>query len=792
MSFNFVVVVLLALVVAGCAAENVLSLNLKPCLNGGDYAYRVSVHCANRTATDGHNANMQSNELLQQNAYKYDIAEEKCPAQRYALYVRIINTKYPDFSIWPGDFVKTLTMKQGSNSHQLTFGNFFKIVILPKLEENSKMFYRLNVYCAAAAAAGGSDRHQPAEFKTFTKFDTLVVFNMEQRKCEQYSVNVWPVHQDWMDRHEMFNQPALVRGGIGVANGATQAIYFQTEFKLAIAPPLAPNSGKVYYVEAKCHDREAQMYRTYTAEANATQIVLNAIECTAYDISVWKLDNHLMQNALMKLVPNDQKNKVESKAVKIVRNSVYNFMYLPNSADKKLKRLPFHHMDDDAVNPMVTTKQQKLGQTSASNINQNQQQQQQKLAQTLTNFQSQIAEATQQQNNKIDALQRQIAEINQLYDKKLEQTLTKVQSEISKIMKHEEKNISTKIDELRIEMEVTNEQDEKEILNKLDALQTEIAQIKQNDAIKFVQMFTHLQNELSSLKKADENQLEQSLTNFRNELEEIKQREAEKWKKMTTLINTLLDGVAEIKQLEQKKLMQLPAQIDEIRNEINLKFDQLSINKAEVRQEIAATKQENMEKCEQISTHLDCLRTEIAGIKQKEDDELGGQMFANIAQFMHEFKQTKNEHGEIKRDLNEIRTTIFEIKEFLETEKSNGTNAAALSPSAAHKVTAQSGKSALDATMPKRAKSRRPFSLQVCADGNALLQAVGRHRCAALHFFDDRPSQTMIARAFLSMNKLMTSDSRPLGPCAQWPCVLLDNLANELDERLTSNQSASL
>ncbi|KAI3416407.1 hypothetical protein GPALN_005939 [Globodera pallida] len=318
MPFNFVVVVLLALVVAGCAAENVLRLKLKPCLIG-NYAYRVSVHCANRTVTDGQNPNLQSTELMQQNAYyKYDVidlnslnwqviklkfGEEKCPEQRYHLYVRIINTKYIDFSIWPNDFVKTLTMTQGLNIHQLTFGNFFKIAILPKLEENSKMFYRLNVFCESAAA-GGSDRHRPAEFKTFTKFDTLVVFNMEQRKCEQYSVNVWPVHQDWMDRHEMFNQPALIRD-VAVANGATQAIYFQSEFKLAISPPLAPNSGKVYYVEVKCHDREAQIYRTYTAaETNTTQIVLNAIECTEYDISVWTLDNDLMQNAFMINGPN--------------------------------------------------------------------------------------------------------------------------------------------------------------------------------------------------------------------------------------------------------------------------------------------------------------------------------------------------------------------------------------------------------------------------------------------------------------------------------------------------------
>uniref|UniRef100_A0A183C5J7 Uncharacterized protein n=1 Tax=Globodera pallida TaxID=36090 RepID=A0A183C5J7_GLOPA len=505
MSFNFVVVVLLALVVAGCAAENVLRLKLKPCLTG-NYAYRVSVHCANRTVTDGQNPNLQSTELMQQNAYyKYDVidlnslncqviklkfGEEKCPEQRYHLYVRIINTKYIDFSIWPNDFVKTLTMTQGLNIHQLTFGNFFKIAILPKLEENSKMFYRLNVFCESAAA-GGSDRHRPAEFKTFTKFDTLVVFNMEQRKCEQYSVNVWPVHQDWMDRHEMFNQPALIRD-VAVANGATQAIYFQSEFKLAISPPLAPNSGKV--------------------------------------------------------------------------NSVYNFMYLPNSADKKLKRLPSHHMDDDAVNPMVTTKQQKLGQTSADNINENQQQQQ-KLAQTLTNFQSEIAEATRQQNelsNKLDALQTQIAQIKQNDATKLEQSLTNFQNELEEIKQREAEKW-------------------KKMTTLINILLNEVAEIKQLEQKKLMQLPAQLdefQNEMNS----KFGQLSINKDEIRQEIAATKQENMEKFEQISTHLGCLRTEIAGIKQKEDDKLGgQMSANIEQLMHE----FKQIKNEHGEIKRDLS-------------------------------------------------------------------------------------------------------------------------------------------------------------------------------------------------------------
>ncbi|KAI3416348.1 hypothetical protein GPALN_005882 [Globodera pallida] len=324
MYHHYLLLVLLTLVV-GCVADNDVywvRVQLTPRLYD-DHHYYVQATCSSTNInTTAFSVSREKNDLAD---LKIGDKSRRCPG-KYQIAVGIFynndnDQKKLEWSTWLAPHTsQSATFEEGKNVviNLIKFGNYFKLNILPNLAEtfNSKMLYRVNVYCA------GKER---VEFKTYTQSKTMVVFNTVLSKCEQYDVKVWPIRKEWMQIENTFGEPVLAHEGIRVKNGATYQINFTNHFNLAISPPLAPNVGQVYYAEVKCHGREAETFRTYT-EANA-QIVLNAIECTEFDISVWKLDNQMVQNA-QQLFPIEEQNLSNEFAVIIENDGTYQFNYI--------------------------------------------------------------------------------------------------------------------------------------------------------------------------------------------------------------------------------------------------------------------------------------------------------------------------------------------------------------------------------------------------------------------------------------------------------------------------------
>uniref|UniRef100_A0A183CNI5 Uncharacterized protein n=1 Tax=Globodera pallida TaxID=36090 RepID=A0A183CNI5_GLOPA len=177
MYHHYLLLVLLALVV-GCVADHDvywISVHLTPSLYNDDHKYYVEAACSTNTLLKT-NASSVSME-------KFDLAElvigdksDICLGQ-YLIGVGMLNKQdllnKQDWSTWSAPHKSTSeTFKKGENiiNHDINFGNYFKLNILPNLAEtfNSKMLYRVNVYCA------GKER---VEFKTYTQSKTMVVFN---------------------------------------------------------------------------------------------------------------------------------------------------------------------------------------------------------------------------------------------------------------------------------------------------------------------------------------------------------------------------------------------------------------------------------------------------------------------------------------------------------------------------------------------------------------------------------------------------------------------------------------
>uniref|UniRef100_A0A914I317 Uncharacterized protein n=1 Tax=Globodera rostochiensis TaxID=31243 RepID=A0A914I317_GLORO len=329
MYHHYLLLVLLALV-GGCVADADVywvRVYLTPSLYDDHHFYYVQATCS-------------SNKELKTNAFsvsreknlanlKVGIKSARCP-DKYQIAVAIIynndkknldDDQKLEWSAWTApNTSQTDTFKEDiiSIDYHIKFGNYFKLDILPNLAEtfNSKMVYRVNVYCA------GKER---VEFKTYTQSKTMVVFNTALSKCDNYDVKVWPIRKEWKKIENTFGEPVLAHEGIRVKNGATYQINFANYFNLAIGPPLTPNSGQVYYAEVKCHGREADTFRTYTEDD--AQIVLNAFECTEYDIFVWKLDNQMVINA-EKLFPIEEQKPSNEFAVIIENDGTYQFNYI--------------------------------------------------------------------------------------------------------------------------------------------------------------------------------------------------------------------------------------------------------------------------------------------------------------------------------------------------------------------------------------------------------------------------------------------------------------------------------
>ncbi|KAL3072313.1 hypothetical protein niasHT_039130 [Heterodera trifolii] len=297
--FAAFVVVLLALV-GGCAAENGLAVEMVPTLIG-DYAYRDRY-------TQRIKRGAETVEII-----RIELGERK---DGHMLEIGMVNGQNLNFQILRTNITKQIWLNEKSAAQQnmrITFGTHFKIDISPSLWPNSKMVYRVDIFCA------GSDQRAAAEFKGYTKAEIVVVMNPQQNRanCEQFDVKVWPMHDEWMDKNETLNQPEFVARAIRVANGATHRIRFSNHFHLRISPPLGPNDDKVYFVEIKWQGNEGQCqtYRTQTEES--AQIVMVGEEKETggesgqnerqqqqkqkrhyYDIFVWKTSKMWVEKAV--------------------------------------------------------------------------------------------------------------------------------------------------------------------------------------------------------------------------------------------------------------------------------------------------------------------------------------------------------------------------------------------------------------------------------------------------------------------------------------------------------------
>uniref|UniRef100_A0A914GUR3 Uncharacterized protein n=2 Tax=Globodera rostochiensis TaxID=31243 RepID=A0A914GUR3_GLORO len=274
--------------------------------------YRVNVYCAGKERVEFKTYTQSKTMVV------FNTVLSKC--DKYDVKVWAIREEWMNIENTFGEPVlahEGIRVKNGA-TYQINFANYFNLDILPNLAEtfNSKMVYRVNVYCA------GKER---VEFKTYTQSKTMVVFNTVLSKCAKYDVKVWAIREEWMKIENTFGEPVLAHEGIRVKNGATYQINFANYFNLAIGPPLTPNSGQVYYAEVKCHGREADTFRTYTEDD--AQIVLNAFKCTEYDIFVWKLDNQMVINA-EKLFPIEEQKPSNEFAVIIENDGTYQFNYI--------------------------------------------------------------------------------------------------------------------------------------------------------------------------------------------------------------------------------------------------------------------------------------------------------------------------------------------------------------------------------------------------------------------------------------------------------------------------------
>uniref|UniRef100_A0A183C9W2 Cystatin domain-containing protein n=1 Tax=Globodera pallida TaxID=36090 RepID=A0A183C9W2_GLOPA len=184
---HFFLPVLFALVC--CVAEDLLEVQLVPSLHADRHKYFVVTKCPNDANDNNKLTICYSDDCQKSSSNTFDLVEMKvastnCPKE-YEIIVGMCNKNKQDWTTWPSVYSANIVMQMHENFkiHHITFGNHFKLAISPAFSEHSKMVYRVNVYCA------GIDQY---EFKTYTNYVTMVVFNSDQRKCDKYDVKVWP------------------------------------------------------------------------------------------------------------------------------------------------------------------------------------------------------------------------------------------------------------------------------------------------------------------------------------------------------------------------------------------------------------------------------------------------------------------------------------------------------------------------------------------------------------------------------------------------------------------------
>ncbi|KAI3414192.1 hypothetical protein GPALN_011649 [Globodera pallida] len=202
-------VVLLALV-GGCVADDkhVFGLQLMPTLFGYQHVYKVVINCVKKYTVQEYSDKNYVNKSMNIRRIQFDQIEfnlERC-LDETKIIVRMHNIKNLDFPIWPKAYKTSLAIVNQNAVHRISFGNFFKLIIVPWLaaiehnETAGKTFYRLDIHCAGSTKV--------AEFKTYTQYDTMVVFNSSKTKCDSYDVKVWPVHEHWLSDNTLTQPPS--------------------------------------------------------------------------------------------------------------------------------------------------------------------------------------------------------------------------------------------------------------------------------------------------------------------------------------------------------------------------------------------------------------------------------------------------------------------------------------------------------------------------------------------------------------------------------------------------------
>ncbi|KAL3082603.1 hypothetical protein niasHT_038192 [Heterodera trifolii] len=574
------VVVLLALV-GGCAAENALAVEMVPTLIG-DYAYRFALQNGDKKHLLGYTQRIKRGaETVEM--IRIELGERK---DGHMLEIGMVNGQNLNFQILRTNFTKQIWLNEQSAAQQnlrITFDTHFKIDISPSLWPNSKMVYRVDIFCA------GGDQRAAAEFKGYTKAEIVVVMNPQKNRanCEQFDVKVWPVHDEWMDKNETLNQPEFVARAIRVANGATHRIRFSNHFHLRISPPLGPNDDKVYIVEIKWqgNERQCQTYRTQTEES--AQIVIMGEEKETrgesgqnerqqqqkqkkhyYDIFVWKTSKMWVEKAvqanakdIMNIIPSQIKTEMKEFAVKIANESTYILNWTSNQSNKNLKRAP---NESDENN--LATKQQKL----------------------------------YIMDEQMEELQTKIEEMKRQNEMKTEQMSNKINHIGNEIIVQMKQQNEKSLKELQEKITETNRQNEK----KINGIRTEIGQIKQ--------------------KENDKKKLEELL-------EETTQENDQKMQEIFTQFGRIQTGIDELKHQNENGILR------------------------QICTEITLTKQRNERaenKMEQISTQIEQFGAEIAQIKQQKQKG----------------KENEGEMNSLRNEFDGLRTTVLELKQFLENE----------------------------------------------------------------------------------------------------------------------------
>ncbi|KAL3092027.1 hypothetical protein niasHS_005977 [Heterodera schachtii] len=263
-----------------------LQVQLEPSLYEDQHYYQVTATCITNGTMPSLTKTSDEFEL-QNNAYstvQMKLFNNYCMSLKYQISVTMVHRKDRFLKIWQSQHLSEHLADKPILP--VKFANHFKLAISPELLENSKMSYRVEVYCA------GNDQ---IEFKTYTSFSTMVIFNAVQRKCDYYDIKVWAFNYRWQ-LERLTQMPIVVEGGVKIENGQMHQIFLKNCFTLRIHPSLPSNNttnddGLIYFVAVKCNGIEGgQLYRTITEEI--AQIVLHEQnECAAYDIKPSKL-NH--------------------------------------------------------------------------------------------------------------------------------------------------------------------------------------------------------------------------------------------------------------------------------------------------------------------------------------------------------------------------------------------------------------------------------------------------------------------------------------------------------------------